>query len=92
MEERLINIEKALDLIRSIVMRDKKTLTVEECSKYSGYSISYLYKLTSTKSIPHFKRGKKIYFDKDEIDAWLKQHKVLDYRTEAKNIIVANGK
>ena len=92
MEERLSNIEKALDLIKSIVMRDKKTLTVVECSRYTGYSISYLYKLTSSKSIPHFKRGKKIYFDKDEIDAWLKQNKVVDFRTEAKNMIVANGK
>lgn len=92
MEERLSNIEKALDLIRSIIMRDKKTLTAGECSNYMGYSISYLYKLTSSKSIPHFKRGKKIYFDKDEIDSWLKEQKVIDYRTEANNLIAANGK
>ena len=92
MEERLTNIEKALDLIRSIIMRDKKTLTTEECSNYTSYSISYLYKLTSRKQRPHFKRGKKIYFDKDEIDAWLKQHKIIDLRTEAKKMIAANGK
>ncbi|MGZ8213389.1 MAG: helix-turn-helix domain-containing protein [Methylosarcina sp.] len=40
-------------------------------------SQSHLYKLTSRGEIPHFKpRGKMIYFDRSEIDAWLKQNRV----------------
>lgn len=55
----------------------KATLTFEEASVYSGISKSYLYKLTSAGSIPHYKpEGKTIYFDRLELDAWLKRNRV----------------
>ena len=46
--KRLDNIEKKLDL-------HKKMLTVDDVSSYTGISKSYLYKLTSSQSIPHYK-------------------------------------
>lgn len=52
-------------------------LTFDEACRYLGVSESLLYKLTSTKDVPHFKpRGKMLYFSKAELDAWLSQNPV----------------
>ena len=83
----LQQIEEQLELIKSIIMGNKKTLTLDETCKYTGYTKSYMYKLTSRKQIPHLKRGKKVFFDKDELDAWLRQNKIQDVHTQARNII-----
>ena len=65
LEERIDNLEK-----RAISCKD--ILTLQEASVYIGVSLSQLYKLTSTQSIPHYKpRGKMCYFEKKELDAWL---------------------
>jgi len=42
--------------------------------------------LTSGQIIPHLKRGKKVFFDKDELDAWLRYNKVIDVQTKARNL------
>ena len=86
MEERISQIEANLDLIKSLLLGDKKTLTLDEGCKYTGYSKSYMYKLTSGQIIPHLKRGKKVFFDKDELDAWLRYNKVIDVQTKARNL------
>ena len=49
-----------------------------------------MYKLTSGQQIPHMKRGKKIFFDKDEIDAWIRHNKIIDIQTKAKNLVANN--
>jgi excisionase family DNA binding protein len=50
---------------------------IDKPAIYSALSVSYLYKLTSTQQIPHFKpRGKIIYFDRSELDEWLRQNRV----------------
>lgn len=63
--------------IEQLLSSQKATLTLEEASHYSGISKSYLYKLTSGGAISHYKpEGKKIYFDRIELDAWLKRNRV----------------
>lgn len=55
----------------------KKILTSEEAAIYMGISQSTLYKLTSSRSIPHFKpRGKMCYFDREELERWLQRNRV----------------
>ena len=78
MEELLHKIET----LQNILLNQKKVLTVEELSEYSGYAEGYIYKLTSTKKIPHYKSNRKLFFDKDEIDAWIKRNKVQDVHSE----------
>ena len=52
-------------------------LNVSELSTLLKMSSSHIYTLTSTKKIPHIKLlGKKILFDKKEIDTWLKSKTV----------------
>ena len=54
--------------------RGQLTLDFPACM-YIGVSESMLYKLTSSKEIPHYKpRGKMVYFAKEELDEWLLQN------------------
>ena len=52
-------------------------MNVSELSKLLKMSTSHIYSLTSTKKIPHIKLlGKKILFEKSEINNWLKSKSV----------------
>lgn len=54
----------------------KTVLNFNEACKYLDVSPSHLYKLTSTKQIPHFcPQGKKLYFKRDELDSWLQRNR-----------------
>lgn len=51
-----------------------ETLTVEEAAAFLGFKKSYLYKLTSTRQIPHFKYGGRIIlFDRAALETWKSQ-------------------
>ena len=73
----LQNIVERLELLTSAVLSSKQTLNIDEAAVFTGLSVSYLYKLTSTQEIPHYKpRGKMLYFDRSELETWLKKGKV----------------
>jgi excisionase family DNA binding protein len=58
-------------------MDNKTILTVDEVINYTGFSQKQIYKLTSTRAIPHYKpSGRKLFFKKDEIDEWITQGRV----------------
>lgn len=54
----------------------KDVLNFSEACQYLDISESHLYKLTSRKQIPHFcPQGKKLYFNRQELDRWLQQNR-----------------
>ena len=54
----------------------KTVLNFNEACTYLDVSPSHLYKLTSTKHIPHFcPQGKKLYFRREELDTWLQRNR-----------------
>ena len=58
-------------------MIEKNILTVDEVINYTGFSQKQIYKLTSTRAIPHYKpSGRKLFFKKDEIDEWISRGRV----------------
>lgn len=60
-----------------LVAHFKTTLTLEEAAAYAGVSVSHFHKLTSAKKIPHYQpSGKHIYFDRVELDNWLKRNRI----------------
>ena len=66
-----------LDRIERLLTSQDTVLSFAQAANYAGLSHSYLYQLTSRCEIPHSKpHGKKIYFSKRELDAWLLQNKV----------------
>lgn len=64
--------------IRELLLKQKEILTIDEVSNYTSFEKSYIYKMTSSRVIPHYKTagGKKIFFRKDEIDEWLTSKKI----------------
>jgi excisionase family DNA binding protein len=52
-------------------------MNLNQLCDYLELSKSHIYKLTSNQEIPHYKRGgKKLYFNKYEIDKWVLENKV----------------
>ena len=47
-------------------------LPIDEAVAFTGYSKSAIHSATSKDTIPHFKRGNKLFFFKDELVEWLK--------------------
>ena len=75
--EKKKSLEQRIEELESLVYESKNVLSFDEASKYLNLSKSYLYKLTSAQQIPHYKpQGKMIYFEKDALDAWLRQNPV----------------
>ena len=89
------NIQIQLDRIeRNTLLASKKVLTFEDVALLTGLSRSYLYKLTSANQIPHYKpNGKHLYFDREEIESWLKQNRIATIEeTDTKATNYVNGK
>lgn len=56
--------------------QEERPLTLIEASKYLDISRSYLYKLTHKNQITFYKpNGKKIYFQKADLNKWLFRNK-----------------
>jgi len=68
---------KLKPLIKKNDIDASEYMNVTELSKLLKMSASHIYTLTSNKKIPHIKLlGKKILFDKVEINNWLKSKSV----------------
>ncbi|WP_121965610.1 AlpA family transcriptional regulator [Myroides sp. N17-2] len=58
------------------LIQQKEMINVQELSDYIGMSTSSIYKLVYNNVIPFYKpNGKILYFDREEINTWLRQNK-----------------
>jgi excisionase family DNA binding protein len=74
-------LQMELEQIKTLLLSKKNVLNINELAKYTGYSKSYIYKLTSRGAIPYFKpSGKSVFFDRVEIDVWLLKNKHLQVK------------
>lgn len=86
-------------LLEQFEQRQKQTnqktiFNFTEGCQYIGISKSHGYKLTSGGLIPFSKRGKRIYFDKVELDKWLLENKVkgvAELEAETNNYLAKKG-
>lgn len=66
-----------LDRIELLAMIGSKTvLDLSEAAVFTGYSESHLYNLTSKRQIPHYKKNRKLYFKKQELEEWMLEREV----------------
>lgn len=66
----------AEQIAANTIYTTKEVLTSQEAAKYMGVSMSYLYKLTMRKEIPHYKpMGKVCYFNRKELEEWLQRNR-----------------
>jgi excisionase family DNA binding protein len=88
-------LDERLSRIENMLLSQKTVLNFEEASVYTGLSKSHLYKLTSTGGIPCYKpTGKKLYFDKSELDEWMLRNKKLsqdEIDDKAENFLMERG-
>ena len=71
-------IEEKLDKILNYsLLAAKNVLNIDDVAVLTGLSKSTLYKLTCSKEIPFYRpNGKLIYFDRKEIEQWMKRNRV----------------
>lgn len=75
MEEKIL--EKLDKIEKLTILSAKNVLCFNDVAILTGLSKSHLYKLTCSHQIPHYKpNGKQIYFDRTEIENWMKQNKI----------------
>jgi len=88
-------LNERLSRIENMLLSQKTVLNFEEASVYTGLSKSHLYKLTSTGGIPCYKpTGKKLYFNKEELDEWMLRNKKLsqdEIDDKAENYLMERG-
>lgn len=96
--DKLNNIES---LLKTVMKNDNGTVTITEvlnlnqAAEYVSLSKSAIYKKTSERNIPHFKKGKKLYFKRSELDDWLTGMKIstkAEIEKQATNYIIRKGK
>jgi excisionase family DNA binding protein len=66
-----------------------------EAAKFLGISLSYLYKLTHTRQIPFYKRGKMLYFREDQLSAWAFENRIAtqqELEQKATDYVIKKGK
>ena len=90
-----IQLDERLSRIENMLLSQKTVLNFEEASVYTGLSKSHLYKLTSTGGVPCYKpTGKKLYFNKEELDEWMLRNKKLsqdEIDDKAENFLMERG-
>jgi len=99
----LANIDEKLGIIAAWIQNGASRqdphaiLTIDEAVAFTGYSKSAIHSATSKDTIPHFKRGNKLFFFKDELAEWLKSDnrpkrgRRFQARSNSKELVVADG-
>jgi len=62
---------------RLTLLAAKPVLDIEEAALFTGFSVGHLYRLTSGKGIPHYKKDRKLYFKKTELEEWMLENRIL---------------
>lgn len=71
--ERLDRIEKAINKLSANgpLANINDQMDVKYLAAYLKISASTIYKFTSTRSIPYYKNGKRLFFKREEINDWI---------------------
>jgi len=76
MDERITTLEERMCFFESSgAILQKPHMNVEEVARYLGYTTCSIYNLTRRKQIPFHKIKRHIFFDKQEIDDWIRNKK-----------------
>jgi len=70
----MVELEKRFERLENLVLCTQKTvLNINELCSLTTLSKSTIYKLTMNGLIPHYKQAKHLFFDRVEIEMWLKK-------------------
>lgn len=76
-ENKVLKIEHQLERIeRYSLLAAKNVLNIGDVALLTGFSKATIYMYTCNKKIPHYKQGNTLFFDRQEIEDWLKQNRI----------------
>ena len=76
-EQALQEMNAKLDRMERLTMIGaKEVLDLDEAVMYTRLSKGHIYRLTSERQIPHYKKCRKLYFKKKELAEWLLAERV----------------
>ncbi len=87
-------LERFQRLENHILSTQKAVLNINELCILTGLSKSTIYKLTMNGKIPFYKQAKHLYFDRVEVEAWLKENRGFntdEIETEASTALSMKG-
>ena len=93
--EKLRNQDKRLINIENLLTASKTILNIDEAANFTSLSKSTIYKKTCTGSIPHYKKAKHLFFDRLELESWLKSNRIKtkeEIEEEALSYTIKKGK
>ena len=68
----LEEMNEKLDRIGELALISAKTvLDLNEAALFTGFSTAHLYRLTSGRQIPFFRKNRKLYFKKTDLEKWM---------------------
>ena len=68
----LDDIATRLDKLEGMMsLAAKNVLDINDTAAITGYTVKYLRLLIARREIPHYRRGNRIYFNRDEIEDWM---------------------
>lgn len=79
-------LEEVLGGMKSPTSTPNALLTVEQAALFLNLAPQTLYGYTSKRLIPFVKKGKKLYFQKDKLEAWLMEGKKLTQAEIAESV------
>lgn len=69
-------VKDRIGALENIFLCQKEIFNFDEAVAYLNMSKSTLYKLTSKKEIPHYKPNRFVFFEKAELDKWIRSASV----------------
>lgn len=62
--------------LKQVKPSQPETFSIKEAANFLKLKLTTMYEKTSRKLIPHFKKGNKLYFNRTELEEWIKKGKV----------------
>jgi len=54
-----------------VTLSAKDVLDIKDVAELTGYSVKYLRLLIAKRDIPHYRRGNRLFFNREEIEDWM---------------------
>jgi len=75
-------VKEELQQQQIISSNDDGLINIQKASKLTGLAIQTIYGKCSLKLIPHYKKGKFLYFKKLELIKWIEEGKQFHYKKD----------
>lgn len=69
-------IQEIRGLARAVTIASKNVLRADEVADFLGITEGRIYVLCAARELPHYKRGQRSFFRKDELEQWMTQRRV----------------